>query len=200
MHTQPSPFAPQRRPQYPWTSYQPKVSSAYLLAPGPGRYRFGAGAYALPPASLAPPDDLDQPQTVDQIVARGFFAAPADDPVTALLTDRRTTTQLGLNDLIDQLQQRIDIYRQNLSDIEDSKLAATNDFHGRKNALGVDYDRELAALNETLIGLYQQQREERVTFWRDLSRLRQVFPETAQMYLSALRKSSLVNDLGGDAP
>ena len=117
-----------------------------------------------------------------------------------MISDRRHTAWLMLDDLIGQARLRWDIYQRNVDDIEQAKLAATNDFHGRKNAMGVDYMRELAALNEALISLDQQQREERVSFWKDVSKLRLSLPESAQQYLSAHRKMALLEDPPGDEP
>ena len=48
--------------------------------------------------------------------------------------------------------------------------------------------------------LYMEQRAERVSLWRDVSRLRLELPENAQQYLSAYRKVSILEDDKGDAP
>ena len=59
--------------------------------------------------------------------------------------------------------------------------------------------RQHYALDKRLQDLYQEQREERTQLWRDLSRLRLAFPETAQSYLAASRKLSLLENEWGDA-
>ena len=48
--------------------------------------------------------------------------------------------------------------------------------------------------------LYEQMRLERVTLWKDISRLKQSLPEVAQNYLAAYRKVAILEDDGGDMP
>src|SRR3989304_4958061 len=43
---------------------------------------------------------LDHPQTVEQIIAHGYFSAPAGEPETVLLSDKKATSWLGLDDII----------------------------------------------------------------------------------------------------
>ena len=49
-------------------------------------------------------------------------------------------------------------------------------------------------LGRRLEGLYAEQRTERVALWRDISRLRQALPESAEQYLGALRKTDILGD------
>lgn len=51
-----------------------------------------------------------------------------------------------------------------------------------------------------LQNLYSQERDERVTLWRDVARLRSQLPEAAQTYLTAHRKLQLLDTPGGEAP
>ncbi|MBN2561021.1 MAG: hypothetical protein JXQ75_08835 [Phycisphaerae bacterium] len=69
---------------------------------------------------------LDHPQTVEQIIERGSFSIPKGDSVTAIITDKVHTSWLGLDDVIQQVQQRRAIYDQNLYQIELNKCAAIN--------------------------------------------------------------------------
>ncbi len=48
--------------------------------------------------------------------------------------------------------------------------------------------------------LYEQMRLERVSLWKDISRLKQSLPEVAQNYLAAYRKVAIMEDDKGDAP
>ena len=59
--------------------------------------------------------------------------------------------------------------------------------------------KEMYGLNKSISEFYQQQRNERINLWRDVSRLRLQFPENAQQYLSAYRKVSILEDDKGDA-
>ena len=60
--------------------------------------------------------------------------------------------------------------------------------------------REAYSLNKSLRELYEQQRDERVRLWQDISRLKQSLPEQAQQYLAAYRKVSILEDDRGDSP
>jgi hypothetical protein len=48
--------------------------------------------------------------------------------------------------------------------------------------------------------LYEQQRDERTTLWKDVSTLKLALPETAQNYLAAYRKAAILKENQGDAP
>ena len=65
---------------------------------------------------------------------------------------------------------------------------------------GPPSDKQFETLHRRIQDLYQQQREERVNMWRDVSRLRLGLPETIQQYLGAHRKLGLLNDPLGDVP
>lgn len=142
----------------------------------------------------------DQPQTVEEIVACGYFAAPPGDPISGLIEDRHTTTKLGLDDVIGQVRGRYTIWWHNHQDIERAKLAAINALHDWEASFGPAGVELHASVHQTLQRLYQQQREERTHLWRDVSKLRLVLPEAAQQYLSAYRKRSILNEPGGEQP
>lgn len=135
------------------------------------------------------------PQTVEDLVYQGYFAVPARENETAILHDRVDTSWLGLDDVLTQIRQRHDVYRQNLLELQWSECYAFNEL-----ARGgwppspeqyVLYERRMQDLRA-------DRRAERVTLWRDVSRLRERIPESAQMYLSALRKLDLLKDTDGD--
>jgi hypothetical protein len=143
-----------------------------------------------------------EPQTVEQIIAHGYFAAPRSEPEFALISDRKHTSWLGLEDAIQLIRGRYEVYQRNLYDIEFSKCSAVNSLlhliaeRGDKPS----DSREAYAMNKTLQRLYQEQREERVSLWQDVARVRQTLPEVAQLYLSAYRKMEILDGKGGDAP
>ena len=145
---------------------------------------------------------LKEPQTVEQIIERGYFAAPRSEPELALISDRQHTSWLGLEDAIRSIRARYEIYEKNTYEIEQSKCSVVNSLlhllaeRGEKPA----DSREAYAVNKAVQRLYQEQREERVSLWQDVSRLRQTLPEVAQQYLAAYRKMEILNDKGGDAP
>jgi len=144
----------------------------------------------------------DQPQTVEQIISNGYFTVPTGDPVTALITDKGHTSWLGLDDVIGQIRQRYEIHDRNIYEIELAKCGAVNVFlvHYDHNKPDAPDDRIYYSLNKNLQRLYQDQRDERVNLWRDISKLRETLPENIQRYLSVTRKLSVLEDIEGDAP
>ena len=138
--------------------------------------------------------------TVEQIVANGYFAAAKTDPVEAIISDRKQTAWLGLDDIIDQIRHRYEIYQTNTYEIETSKCAAVNSFYAHEAYHGPPDSRIDYSVSKRLDKLYESQREERMNLWRDVSKLRLLLPENAQQYLSAYRKVSILEDKEGDAP
>ena len=142
------------------------------------------------------------PQTVDQVIRRGYLAIPKSDPETAIIHDKKDTSRLGLDDVIGQIRRRYELYEKNIYEIEIGKCYAVSSAHAIESARGgiVLNSKEMYGLNKSISEFYQQQRNERVNLWRDVSRLRLQFPENAQQYLSAYRKVSILEDDKGDAP
>ena len=167
-------------------------------------YTVPTGRYQVPTRSPNPPSPAphrqhrQDTQTIAHIVAQGYFSIPNNDPVTAIVSDKKDVTWLGLDDVISQLRRRYEIYERTFYELELAKCAATNALHDWKAERGQPSDRQLDSLQRTLQGLYLQQREERLHLWKDISRLRQVFPEWAQQYLAAVRKVDLLEDARGD--
>ena len=138
----------------------------------------------------------DGPQTVEQLIEQGYFATPAAEPETAILRDRKQTSWLGLDDMLTQVRNRYEIYEKNILDIEWAKCYAFNEL---VRGGGHPSDERYAMYKRRLQELHAEQRAERVTLWRDVSRLRQQVPESAQQYLSASRKLDIIDDTDGDA-
>jgi hypothetical protein len=137
-------------------------------------------------------------QTIAHIVTQGYFSIPNNDPVTAMVSDKKYVTWLGLDDVISQLRRRYEIYERTFYELELAKCAATNALHDWEAERGQPSDRQLDNLQHALQGLYLQQREERLHLWRDTSRLRQALPEWAQQYAAAVRKVDLLERARGD--
>ena len=143
---------------------------------------------------------LDQPQTVEQIVASGHFAVPTALPETALISDKRHTSWLGLDDAIGQIRDRVEIYHRNIYELEQGKCDALNQSFARQAELGFRDGGPDQILSDRLADLYGQQRDERLRLWRDTSALRLTLRVHVQQYLSAYRKLSVLEDPRGDAP
>lgn len=187
MYPTPTPNMPPRRWNdapvlYPSSPYTAPLAGAHAPVPRPRSY------------------DFSSVQTVESIIARGYLAVPTGDPVTVLLTDRRHTAWLGLDDAIGQIRARYLLYARNMRSILYATAAATNALHTWKAERGWYNERQLDNQHKTLQSLYAQEREERLSLWRDLARVRATFPEIVQQYLSAERKLTLLEDSGGEAP
>ncbi|MHC4520286.1 MAG: hypothetical protein ACYTAS_16980, partial [Planctomycetota bacterium] len=55
-----------------------------------------------------------QPPTVEQIIARGYLAVARSDPVEAIISDKKDTSWLGLDDVISQIRGRYELYHRNM--------------------------------------------------------------------------------------
>ena len=141
-----------------------------------------------------------RPVTVEHIIVNGYFAVPKNDPVEAIISDKKHTSRLGLDDVISQIKHRYEIYNRNIYDLEVSKCAVINTFYTHEAWHGPSDSRLEYSVNKRLDKLYEGQRDERINLWRDVSRLRLLLPENAQQYLAAYRKVSLLEDEKGDAP
>ena len=150
-------------------------------------------------SSDAPWQRFDHPQTVEQVIARGYFAVPKDDSETPILGDKKHTAGLGLDDVITQIRQRYQIYGRNMYELDLAVCEAGNEVHRIEADRGQPAnDDQRGAAHKRTADLYEQKRAERVNLWRDVSRTRQLIPETAQQYLATYRKLSILEDVGGD--
>jgi hypothetical protein len=140
------------------------------------------------------------PQTVEQVIARGYFAVPRSEAETAIISDRKQTSWLGLDDLISQIRGRYELHDRNIYEMKLAECSVVNSLfsvmadQGSKPA----DSREVYTVEKQLQKLHQEQREEHVNLWRDVSRLRLSIAELAQLYLSAYRKAYLLESIGGD--
>lgn len=143
------------------------------------------------------PASIDRgPQTVEDLVRDGYFAVSKREPETAVIVDRQDMAWLTLDDALTQIREREEIYRKNLLEIEWAKCYA----FGELARLGWPASDQTSALYQRRIAdLHADQRAERVRFWNDLSRVRQLVPPSAQLYLSAIRKSQILGLDEGDS-
>jgi hypothetical protein len=137
-------------------------------------------------------------QTVEDVVRNGYLSIPRSEPETAIISDKRHTAWLGLDDVIGQIRHRYEVYEANIYELESSKCAAINCLHKHEAYHGPSDSRVEYSVNKRLDGLYQDERAERIELWRDVSRLKLLLPENAQRYLAAYRKVSILEDEKGD--
>jgi hypothetical protein len=157
-------------------------------------FRPQAGEFLAPPIRPA----WDRLFTVEQIVAHGYLAVPYAAPESALLSDKLHASRMGLEDLVSQIRSRISLYQKNVQELTYSQCEANNAVFRQEADQGHPADaRQRYSASKRLQDLYQEQREERVGLWKDISRLRLAFPELAQSYLASYRKVSLLDDLSG---
>jgi hypothetical protein len=151
--------------------------------------------YAASDTYFSIPEVRYERQTIERVVEQGYFKVPKSDPETALLKDRQDTTRLSLDDAIQQIRERLVIYRNNMYELEQGKCHAMNDLFAWEAMSGGHADQqEHYILGKRMQQLYGEQRAERVSLWRDVSRIRQALPENAQRYLSAYRKMQILGD------
>ena len=140
------------------------------------------------------------PPTVEQIVAQGYFSVPKSEPETAIISDKKHTSWLGLDDIIGQIRHRYEIYQSTLYDLELSKCAAINSLYTHEAWRGPSDSKLEYSVSKRVDRLYLEQREERVNLWKDVSKLKLLLPESVQLYLASYRKVSILQDSGGDGP
>mgnify|MGYP001196750391 FL=1 len=199
---------PLRHPRLSGTGYVPyfyQIGLHYLyLSPEDRRLRQPEQS---PLEQLLPSNDaairrrLDHPQTVEQIIAGGYFAMPTSEPEFAILRDKAHTSWLGLDDVITQVRQRYEIYSQIMLQLDYAICASINAIYHHEAYVGPGSasSKQHYAKHKAIQEAYEQKRMERVNLWKDVSRLKLSLPEVAQMYLAAHRKEAILKTLPGDA-
>nr|MBC8395053.1 hypothetical protein [Deltaproteobacteria bacterium] len=147
-------------------------------------------------SDIVPKNNWLKTQTVEDIISSGYFPISKSEPETAIISDKKQTSGLGLSDIISQVRKRYQIYERNNYQIELGKCYALNSvFYVEAMRGGLPQNsREAYSLTKSLRELYEQQRDERVKLWQDVSKLKQALPEQAQQYLTAYRKVSILED------
>ncbi|MCP4608762.1 MAG: hypothetical protein GY845_08615 [Planctomycetes bacterium] len=153
-------------------------------------------------SDIVPKTNWPRQSTIEDIILKGYFAIPKSEPETALISDKNHTTKLGLHDVISQIKKRHEIYEDNMYQIELGKCYTISSQLAVESARGgvCMNSKEAYSLNKNLQELYQQQRDERVRLWQDVSKLKQILPEHAHSYLASYRKLAILEDLNGDTP
>lgn len=153
-------------------------------------------------SDIVPKSNWARGLTVEDIINNGYFPIPKSEPETAIISDKKHTAGLGLGDIISQVRRRYEIYERNIYQIELGKCYTISSQLAVESSRGgvCMSSREAYSLNKSLRELYEQQRDERVKLWQDISRLKQSLPEQAQQYLAAYRKVSILEDDRGDGP
>jgi hypothetical protein len=172
--------------------WQPLESDRLLK----GLYSQSSGSYTFSSFSKG----FYRPQTVEQVIQRGYLAVPRAEPESAILADKKHTSWQGLDDIIHQVRQRRSIYEDNIYQIERGicyALSRKYEIESQRGGVPVS-SRERYSVSREVAKLYEQERAERVKLWEDISRLRQQLPESAREYLSAYRKFSIFEDDKGD--
>jgi len=147
-------------------------------------------------SDIVPKSTWPRQTTVEDIINSGYFPVQKSEPETAIISDKKQTSGLGLSDIISQVRQRYEIYERNNYQIELGKCYALNSIFYIVATRGdlPQNSREAYSISKSLRELYEQQRDERVKLWQDVSKLKQTLPEQAQQYLTAYRKVSILED------
>ena len=158
----------------------------------------GTGHYDFTSDLVPNKTGYSKPQTVEDIILKGYFAIPKSESEMALISDKTHTSKLGLGDIIDQIRDRYVIYEKNMYQIEMSKCYAVSSQLAVESSRGgvATNSREAYSLTRTVGELYFQQCEERRHLWADISKLKLNLPEQAQSYLSSYRKMSILQEDG----
>lgn len=185
-------------------AYLPYRHWRYLKTPHKKTKDPHSGSHARTDFSsdLIPHPTKPKTASIDHVITHGYLPIPRSDPETALLSDKKQLYSMGLTDVIGQIRRRYEIYEHNLNELAQSQCAATNAFFDLESLIGpvAAASREAQKLNKNLQDLYREERAERIKLWEDVTRLRQTIPEAAQQYLSALRKTQLLETVPGDVP
>ena len=144
---------------------------------------------------------FDRFQTVEQMITHGYFSVPDANPITALISDKMHVSKLGLDDVIQQVRSRYEIYHRNIEELNESVCEVHNGLFRQLADHGtlVANQKQQYSVTKQVQKIYDMQRDERINLWRDVSRLKLELPETAQQYLTAYRKVALLKENEGDA-
>ena len=53
-------------------------------------------------------------QTVEDVIRNGYFSVPKSELETAIISDRKHTAWLGLDDVVGQIRHRYEVYKRNI--------------------------------------------------------------------------------------
>lgn len=195
-HTRPPDLSPTELPQ-------PSVAPAgrYTFASMADRYGLLRDACYFKPTYTALHASSDQARHSIEDLLQGIWRSPGSaDIVQGLFDDRLRSHTFELGDVLEQIRERVAIYRQHFDELEQAKLDVKNVRHRWTDPLGrlgavADPD-----LVSALHDLDAQQRQERLSCWKDVSSLRQQVPEHWRQYLGAVRQYTLLDSSNTQAP
>ncbi|MFN3166391.1 MAG: hypothetical protein ACE37H_04930 [Phycisphaeraceae bacterium] len=159
---------------------QPTLASA-------GRYTFlpMGDRYAVQHRVVDQPQIPNRSRPSIETLLRGVWQQPGPrDMVQGLFEDRLQTHTFELGDVLEQIKERVAIYRQHFDELEQAKVDTTNVRRRWTDPLdrfGTIADPDLT---RALQDIDAQQRQERLSCWKDLSNLRQRVPEHWRQYLA----------------
>ena len=113
-----------------------------------------------------------------------------------LFADKKRTCYLGLEDIISQIRKRYDIYESNVRVLEYSKIKLSENFYQWPQIHGFWPPGQKEMFSDQMNRLYQKQLDEKVSLWKDISKLKLMLPESLNDYLSIKRKSDIYD--GGE--
>ena len=196
-------YVPAREAGYTPYFYQTGVFSRYLVpaVAGPSRPAMTSAVSPLERTAGYTATALDPLQTVEQVIAHGYFSVPYANPITALISDKLHVSRLGLDDVIHQIRARYEIYARNIEELNESICEVNNGMFRQlaDHGMLVANQRQMYSVTKQVQKLYEEQRGERINLWRDVSRLKLALPETVQLYLAAYRKQAILTQEPGDS-
>jgi len=136
----------------------------------------------------------EEQQSVDRLVADGCLTVPMADPIAAFLADRQHTTRLSVDDALTQLRRRDDLYRTHLGELLQEEVRVLNAMHSFPKHMDRVAPDIYLSIQQQLQRLAKERREERTSFWQDITRLRATVPEMVANYLTSYRKTSIFSE------
>ena len=103
-----------------------------------------------------------------------WVGTPRAPPETAILSDKNQAAWLGLDDVIAQIHQRQEICERHIYEIELAKcdtLTALFAVEAYEASVPANA-RTTYGLNKAIQGFYKEQRDERLSLWQDVSKLK----------------------------
>lgn len=151
---------------------------------------YAIGDIGTPYASHKPSEAAGERQrpSIEDLLKGAWRPPRSSDPVDGVLGDRLDTQTLGLSDLLTQIRERVEIYQQHFYELEQAKLDLKNVRHRWTDPIARHGEFSDPELVSDLQEIDAQQRQERLSCWKDVAGLRQLVPEHWRQYLAAMRQ------------
>ncbi|AQT68732.1 hypothetical protein STSP2_01904 [Anaerohalosphaera lusitana] len=128
--------------------------------------------------------------SVDDIVSSPT-TRPSENSEENIFADKQKTSYLALENIVAQIRKRYEIYDSNIRVLEYSKIKLKEHFYQWPQQLGLWPPGHKEMLSEQMNQLYQKQLDEKVSLWKDVSKLKLMLPQSLNDYLSIKRKSDI---------